>query len=282
MSQGDQTARLHKSVTREVGAGDARAFPSFDDLAGRMVLKGEAPDIESIRTQRLDLWGQILFDWFQQGQVACVFAQVLARDPEKARWASFVVEGPWTCDIVNAVVETAAAEGFEAAQILFPGDGSVSQAVGVIRELCKHPQWKCEDAGWLDRESGDSVQVGLRWRPKSDSYESWVLGIAPFEPMPFTRRVSGAPFVALVLRPTAPIHERAEPKKSNGVDAAHLAHMDDGIGTDKAKRDKWTEATRAAKIALLNPEPLSRARARVTFSLPSWGREALKDELRVR
>lgn len=49
---------------------------------------------------------------------------------------------------------------------------------------------------------------------------------------------------------------------------------------DKEKRDNWREGTRIAKRALISPEPLSGARARVTFSFPPWAREEVARILR--
>lgn len=94
--------------------------------------------------------------------------------------------------------------------------------------------------------------------------------------MAFTRRLVGAPFIALVLRPTPPMAERAAvPISAAGVPASHLAHMDDGLGTDTAKRQKWMEGTSKAKRALVSPDPFSRARAKVTFAFPAWARNEL-------
>lgn len=265
-----------KSVTRGVGPRDKRPFSSFDDLAQWMVDLGRAKDVASVRENLRNLWGDLLFTWYSQGQIACVFAQRLARDAASARWYTAVVEGNWRSDHVTGVIDAAAENGAEGLQLLFPCDGTVEDAVAITQRLCTHPRWKCVDIGWLDGESGDSLQIGLRWIAPQGDYESWVLGLAPFETMPFTRRLIGAPFIALVLRPTAPEPNRAKvPKGESGLDASHLAHMDDKLGSDNDKRDRWTEGTRLAKRALISPEPMSRARARVSFALPPWTRDEL-------
>ena len=64
--------------------------------------------------------------------------------------------------------------------------------------------------------------------------------------------------------------------------ASHLAHLDDGLGEDQATRDKWMAATRTGKRALLNPEPLSRARAKVTFTFEAAAYEMLMAGASVR
>lgn len=268
--------RPAKSITKGVGPRDARPFSSFDDLAAWVVELGQASDIQDVRSNLHSLWGDLLFTWYTQGQVACVFAQSLARKPVEARWYTAVVEGEWNADLVTGMLDAAAGIGAEAVQVLFPCDGTVEDAIAITRRLAGHPRWECTDNGWLDGESGDSLQVGLRWISEDGSYESWVLGIAPFETMPFTRRLAGAPFVALVLRPTPPEPSRADvPQGPTGLPASHLAHMDDGLGPDGERRAKWTEGTRKAKRALVSPDPMSRARAKVTFAFPAWVRAEL-------
>ena len=272
--------RPAKSVTKGVGPRDSRPFSSFDDLAAWAVALGRAADIDDVRNNQRGLWGDLLFEWYTQGQIACVFAQQLARTPMDAGWYSAVVEGDWSAEHVTGAIDAAAAFGAEAFQLLFPGDGTVEEALDITRRLAQHPRWACSDNGWLDGETGDSVQVGLRWISADGGYESWALGLAPFEPMPFTRRLANAPFIALVLRPTPPMPDRAPvPTGSTGLPASHLAHMDDGLGTDADKRQRWTEGTGKAKRALISPDPLSRARAKVTFALPAWARGELDDVL---
>jgi hypothetical protein len=268
----------NKSVTRGVGPRDSRPFSSFDDLASWAVRLGRASDVDDVRNNHRELWGDLLFTWYTQGQVACVFAQRLARNAADAKWFSAVIDGEWTGDDVTGLVDASAAFGAEGLQVLFPCDGTVEDALAITRALGRHPRWQCIENEWLEGESGDSVQVGIRWISPEREYESWVLGIAPFEPMPFTRRLVGAPFVGLVLRPTPPVPTRASvPTGTTGLPASHLAHMDDGLGSDDEKREKWMEGTRRAKRALISPDPMSRARAKVTFAFPAWARSELRD-----
>ena len=266
-------------MTRKVGDGDdRRTFPSFDNLAVWAVENGHAQSVEAVRTSDRRLWGDLLFLWYTKAQIACVFAVSLAKSPEKANWISAVIEGPWDADIVTGVVDGAAGSGVEAIQLLFPGQGSAAEAIDIVKKLAAHERWSCVDIGWLPGEQGESVQVGLRWIAPDKTYESWALGIACFEPMPFTRCFQGAPFIAVVLRPTPPVTDRAEPKFGlTGMEASHLAHMDDGLGEDKGTREKWFAATKKAKAALIHPDPLSRARAKVTFAFHAEARAELED-----
>lgn len=51
--------------------------------------------------------------------------------------------------------------------------------------------------------------------------------------------------------------------------------MDDGIGDDTALREKYWELTPKHKRALIGADPVSSAKAKVTFALPDWCREHL-------
>lgn len=264
----NNNGRPTKSVEKEIATAQARRYSSFDDLANWAVEKGRADSAQAIRDERHDLWGDLVFEWYTQGQIGCLFAVRLALALETTAWYSAVVAGPFDADAVTALVDSAAERQAEAIQLLFPGKGDAAHAAEILSALSHHPRWLCADVGILEEEPDcSSRQVGLRWISPDRTYESWALGLADFDPMAFTRRFTGAPFVALVLRPTPPIEDRAPPKVGEaGLPASHLAHLDDGIGADQALRDRLTERTRTAKRALLNPHPLSRARARVTFT----------------
>jgi hypothetical protein len=263
-------------VLRAVSDTESRHFPSFASLAAWAVEQGYTSSVAASEQIERAVWPELLYTWYASGQIACLFAVHLARDWETARWLSAVVEGEWDGDIITAIVDAHLEIGAEGLQLLFPGSGSSEEAVEIVNRLAQHPRWRCEETGWLEGETGDSIHVGIRWISPDASYESWAVGIAPFEAMPFTRRFVGAPFIALVIRPTPPVCARAPaPSGSTGLPASHLAHMDDALGANQAKRDKWNVHTRLAKRALIQPDPLSRARAKVTFSFSADTRDSL-------
>jgi hypothetical protein len=263
----NQSKRAKRDVSRSVGEGETRSFPSFDSLAQWAVSQGYADNVEAVRSDHPDLWPDLLFEWYVTGQVACIFAICLARNSEAANWRSAVLETTWDADLITAIVDAHVALGAEGLQILFPGAGTEEEALEIVRKLGAHPRWRCEDTGWLGTEQGDSIHIGLRWIAEDGTYESWAVGIAPYDTMPFTRRFVGAPFIALVIRPLPPANERAPaPSGTTGLPASHLAHMDDTLGDNTHKRTRWSEQTKIAKRALIQPDPLSRARAKVTFS----------------
>ncbi len=277
----------NKTLKKAIGEGKNRYFSSFDDLAQWAVGLGAADSVEEVRQSPSELWGTLLMEWYTQGQVACVFAvklaQAAARSMQQTQWVTAVFGDELSADVVTGVVDEAAERGDEAIQLIFPGAGDAAHAARILAALSQHTRWLCADVGTLEDESHcDTRQLGLRWISSNGQYESWALGIADFDPMAFTRRLSGAPFVALVLRPTPPVADRAPPVFGDaGLQASHLAHLDDGLGENKEQRDKWTEATRLSKRALLSPDPLSRARAKVTFAFDANDYDAQMSNAKV-
>jgi hypothetical protein len=270
-------ANTRRSVSREIGADDIRAYSSFSDFLELAVQEGKVKDLADLLDKRPDLLGGILFDWYSQGQIACVFAQRLARVADRTKWESLTIKGEVDANELEAFLK-GAADKFEALQLVFPGPATAYQAVDLIKTLCQHPSWSCHEIDWMPDERGRSLQVGLRWHAEESDYHSWVLGIAPFGPMPFTRRFEGAPFIALVLRPSPPSSFAPTPREKN-LNASHLAHMDDGLGSDVDKRERTNKATKTGKSLLLGPDLRSTARAKVTFALPLWCRDLLGDSL---
>ena len=267
-----------RSVSREIRANDVRTYSSFHDFLELAVQEGKVKDLDDLLKNRPRQLGGILFDWYSQGQIACIFAQRLARSPARSTsWESYTLSGEVDPERLEVILKEAASE-FDAVQLVFPGPANALQAVDLINALCKHSSWSCYEIDWMPDERGRSLQVGLRWYPKGANYQSWVLAIAPFEPMPFTRRFEGAPFIALVLRPAEPSSFNPTPKENN-LDASHLAHMDDGLGSDTDKRKRTDQETRKAKQLLLGSDLKSTARAKVTFALPLWCRDLLGDSL---
>ena len=273
-----------KSITRAIQGRKPRSFSSFDDLAEWAVAEKRATTVEAVRQQPTELWGELLFEWFGQGQIACIFAVALAQNRNRNNWYNILLPATgWDAEMVTAVVDAQAEAGADAIQLIFPGAGDAAQAVAIIAELVRSDRWLCADVGQMAEEPQcRSHQVGLRWISPDRKYESWVLGIGDFAEQPFTRRFAGAPFLALVIRPSPPMTDRAPAVTGeSGLPAAHLAHLDDELGDNQRTRDAWTEGTRTAKRHLINPEPLSRARARVTFAFDSAGFDALQAQASV-
>lgn len=274
-------ANPSRSISREIEAKKIRDFSSFDDYLKVLVDDGTVTSSHDLVTRLPKLLGEILFKWYQQGQIACLYAKHLA-DAATPKWDSITFIDTVDPEKLELALQDAA-ENLDAVQLIFPEKegkkATALHACELIKLLCVHPSWSCKEVPWMEDEKGPSLLVGLRWHRKGSDYTSWVLGIAPFDTMPFTRRFVGAPFIALVLRSAPPASYRPAKQKESGLTPSHLAHMDDLLGKNQEKRDRFDERTHDAKIALLGGDPHSTARAKVTFALPPWCREVLGDTL---
>ena len=152
--------KVSKSVLRELGANKTRAFSSFDDYLNVLIADGIVKSSHDLVARKPELLGEILFQWYQQGQIACVFAQVLAKAATPA-WQSITIQG--TVDVVELdKVLKDAAENLDALQLIFPGPATAQHACDLIKALCVHPSWTCKEIDWMPDEKGRSLQVGLR------------------------------------------------------------------------------------------------------------------------
>jgi hypothetical protein len=225
-------------------------------------------------TRRPDLLFELIFHWYRQGQIACVFASMLAHDPKSAKWRSEIIAENFKVDTLNARIDELAQES-AALQLIFPSLTTAKHTADLLVKLCGSSRWTCVEVPWKFGEQGRSIPIGLRWNAADGSYTSWVLGIAPFEPMPFTRRFVGAPFSALVFRPSPPATFAPTTDSFSGKPAAHLAHMNDGLDGNVELHNKIKQMTIDKKRLLLASDLWSTARAQVTFSLPLWCREII-------
>jgi hypothetical protein len=278
-------AKPLKTVSREIEASKTRFFSSFQDLAKVAVDSGIVSSVEDLFTpENREILGELLFEWYIQGQVACAFAQILAKqatkDGEESTWETIVTDSKFDIDELQEKLLTKVKTA-EAVQIIFLGSPTADYAVEIIKALCEHESWICYEKGWKKGEEGkgDALLVGLRWNPPGTDYASWVLGIADFDPMAFTRRFVGAPFIALVLRPGPPVPKFAEVPQEGKLKGSHLAHMDSTIES-KELFMRTRAVTEFNKDSLLGHELRSHARAQTTFALPQRCREGLGEVLR--
>jgi hypothetical protein len=266
---------LEKSVERDVGAIKNRAFSSFPDFLNHLIANGEVTSWDDLLHNRPDLLAQVIFRWYRQGQIACVFAKNLAHDAADANWRSRIVDAQFDPAQLNDWIDT---EGIssDALQLIFPEVIKAMDVVRLMSALCATGRWWATRIPWKFKENGRSIQIGLRWDPPDHHYTSWALGIAPFEPMPFTRRFIQAPFTAIVFRPSPPTTFAKKVIDDHcQLEASHLAHMNDALGEKADLRKKIRKMTIQDKKALLGSDLWSTARAKVTFSLPLWCEDAL-------
>lgn len=262
--------RPRNSLERRISDVRTRCFPTKQDLLRLLVDAGEVEDEADLLANRPELVSELMLSWIGYGQTGCHFATKLARSPAESGLLSVAyLDSP-----SEAMVESFEAllldapAAFEAVQFILPRVQSPEDAIQLLSNLGAHPRWYTTS---IPNEQGDEDLVGLRWRLPGGRYVSWVLGFAPLETMPFTRR---APYTALFMRMKAPeFHDPDRPTEDDLL-AVHLADVPHRLSSESLLQ-KWWRNTRQTKTELLAGELTSAARARVTFSLPPGSALAL-------
>ena len=270
---------MNDAVSGSVSGTDKRGFSSFPDLLNHVIGMGAAKSWEDVVANRPHLIHDIVFEWYRQGQIACQYAVHLAHTPEPANWLSEIVSPGFDPRDLDERIDAVAGR-CEALQLIFLGVTRAEHAAELIVTLCERERWSCYEGAWDYSEEGGCIPVALRWNPLGGTYTSWVLGVAPFAPMPFTRRFVDAPFTTLVFRPAPPTRLRTKRDPVLGRAAAHLAHMNDLCGEDHRLRRVLESTTKLERRKLLTGDFKSLARAQVTFALPNSCRDLVAPVLK--
>lgn len=222
-----------------------------------------------------NLLSRVLYEWIRGGQMACAFAKRLARSPKQAGWDSYVDRTIGTDDFPSMLNDALVnlSEEAEAVQIILPGAVTAADTAGLVGQLCLSGQWFWEEIPWEGNHDGKTLKCGLRWTTPDGQYHSWVLGFAPFHTLPFTRRLEGAPFSALLLRPCPPSDESDPQFGSKDPAALHLAMMPHGLDEQRSKLFLARTSYRRREFLAGNGEEM--AKAAVTFCFPEAERASL-------
>jgi hypothetical protein len=230
----------------------------------QLVEQGLVRDEEDLRSRRPDLLGELMLNWIQHTQTGCRFATHLAKQRDRAGWSTLVFPTHLDDETFATLVATSlrgAKDEAEMVMFVFPWADTPSDVAEVIRQLVRCEGWWWEEQMTLDEQPHDDVLVGLRWLLPSRTSESWALGFAPFDFMPFTRR---GPYASVVLRPRDPTIEMPP----EGRAPVHLAQVPHFLGDrGRYKGEVWL-STEQQRRDLLQGELTYAARARVTFALP--------------
>lgn len=256
--------KVTRSVKRATAAGE-RTFPSLDDLVQPLIDNGIVRDTEDLFANHPEELSDLLFAWIRSGQTGCVFALKLAK-MEEAGWDSIVIRNAISFDdfydnLQPALIHSARAH--EAVTLIFPEVRTARDVVLLVNRLCQQPDW-C----WSDDKSKnkDEVLISLRWSlPPPSDLRTAVLGFAPIETMPFTRR---SPVTALVFRVGGFGRYKTLIEKQSSDDLGstlHLADMTMHLDDDRA--GTVDIATKKEKAILLDGELVHAAKANVTFRL---------------
>lgn len=258
---------MKRSCRLTLSDGTTVSFPSLQDYVDQLVAEGTIRDKDDLVRNYDHLVAEIFLNWVSAGQTACLFAARLARKPRQARWLPIVqLDALTTSEVAGFLNDQldAAAKTHEAVALIFPDIETAEDLVALCNRLCEDPsgRWYRVPAG--DGEADASVAlIALRWVLPSGASVNHVLGFAPVDTAPATRR---APFTAVVLRVAD--EKRTPSRQEDGRVQVHLADLDSGIRPQELHDRVW-EATKQKKALYVERHLARTARARVTFSVPA-------------
>lgn len=250
-------------IERPIAGKPTRRFPTRSELIDRLVHHGLVVNEKDLLERRPDLAAVILLNWIQATQPGCLFATHLAKHRDRAGWLPVVMPRQLSDEQTQQSVDQIMFPTPEAEMVMFvfPWVRTPEQLADLIAQIRKCAGWSSVDPISLDGAAPDELLVGLRWLLPSGEAESWALGFAPFEFMPFTRR---APYTAIVIRPLDPPDWQERPEADHTP--VHLAQVPHFFGEERS-RQIWRD-TEQLREDLLGGELTHAARARVTFCLP--------------
>ncbi|MPZ50919.1 MAG: hypothetical protein GEU75_16735 [Dehalococcoidia bacterium] len=265
---------LRRSFFVNHGHGDGH-FTAFATRADYLTFLRAEGITEEDLLRDPDLVKAVYLDWLRRGQVGCVFAQLLSRPANREHVRTLVLMGSATDpaaarelaqQIDTAFKEAVAATGIEALSLLLP---QLTQSEGLVyltKALEELNDWKLESIlPWRDT----TTIIGVRALIEKDGEdETWaeILGMGPFpNSMPPTRL---CPITSVEIR-TKTLRRRAS-KVNPGATSGHLADIPSELflGARSHKR-LFDVLTPALKLRILGGTPDDRAKASVTFSVPT-------------
>ncbi len=186
----------------------------------------------------------------------------IARDPQSEGLRSLVVDPQTPDDELEILLEAFIGQSPKIAAVIFPEVTDTKQLVELVSLIAGFSSWRVEI---IEIEDESFVGVGLRWKMPDGEHESWVLGFAPFDHMPNTRK---APHVAIVLK-ADPVEQpflKRDPEP-NGLRGIHLADLPfDGTVDGYHKTWRRTAQMRQDRLDGFLEKG---GKAKVTFTLPA-------------
>ncbi len=250
-------------------------FPNRHDYVDWLLQEG-AINSEQDLIESGTLSESVYLDWLRRGQVGCVFAQLLGRSRNRSQVRTVAFNKParsqamadvLASDINEVVKVTVDESGVEAISLLLTAVLTDEDLVRLILSLSALPRWQIEQE-WPWR--GTLTLIGLRFS-LSDEILAEVLGVGPFQLLPPTRQ---CPVTSLEIR-TKP--ERAIRRgRLLNKRASHLAQIPIPWMSSSEFRDRFTRWTPWLRRRILGGNKDSRAKARITFSVPTAIWTALK------
>lgn len=256
---------VKSSVVVQLNDGKQKRFPSLQDYVDQLVEQGIVKDLDDLVANYSHLIGEMFINWVATGQVGCLFAVKLARNPRLNRWVPIVQLGALSHgdsldEVLNEQLD-AVAEHHEAAVLIFPDvvrDADIARLVALLCEG-KSGRWYRTEHAKSDNEAVKLVE--LRWILPSGNSVNLVLGFSSLPTMPVTRR---SPFTAMFFR--LKDRKRQKEEREDGRMIVHLADLDSTFRPQKWHDIVW-ERTKAMKKLYVQPELGFAARAKITFTI---------------
>jgi hypothetical protein len=211
----------------------------------------------------------LYLDWRRrQHHIGCVFARLIASDPD--RFLQRVVRVPQAsthariANNIEKIVEQAISDSVAAVAMTFPYLDKLEDVARVMVALGPLPKWKVVPTKVLPPPAGEYVALNItREIPFGEGVcpsEALVLG--PYAEFPPTRR---APVTALEIyvgapRPRGPLDD-ADTTKAN------LAHIELNLPNHATFETMWESSKKGRLDSLGGPD--NRAKAKVSLVLPT-------------
>jgi hypothetical protein len=252
-------------LERPIEGKPSRRFPEKSDLIKSLVDQGLVANEADLLQRRPDLVGDLMLNWIQHSQTSCRFATHLAKHRREAGWHTIVMPRRLETAQFRAAIDSVLdppPDGAEMIMFIFPWVTKPEDLADLIAQLGACSGWSWAHPISFDVVGPDQCLVGLRWLLPSGESESWVLGFAPFDFMPFTRR---SPYAAIVMRPTDPSQVDRPPE---GLAPVHLAQVPHFFGARGVRDGEIWKLTEEQRRDFLGGELTHVAKARVSFALP--------------
>ena len=271
--------RVPRSTTLVDERGRLMTFPNRGDYLRFLVAEGAIQTVDDFMRDDV-LTESVFLDWLRRGQVGCVFAQLFARQVNRAVIRTLVARGQsgvsapeeLAVQIDQALSDAVANPSSEALSVLLPQVLDPQHLTRLVTELARLPGWRIErEASWRRT----LVLVALRVEIAAGVWAE-PLGMGPFSFFPPTRQ---SPITSLDIRTKT---ERARRGRLNrSTLAAHLAQMSTGDMLTKAEFGvRFSQHTRKLRRRILGGQDDHRAKAGVTFALPAAIWTAMKETRR--
>jgi hypothetical protein len=234
-------------------------YPAATTTRKRFVRLGEGEHIVA----QPELVAAAQAHWHADGNNACVFAAHMSAARELNGWETYVLadrgDARADAEALHALWSgRVLAPEAEVVSVLLPHGDPASYLAGLLRRLSELPSWSVSDHGQEDDPLFGTLQrVGLHVTVEFD-FASEVLGFGPYAALGYTRR---APFTELAIR--------AKPPRKRRRDLRAFMAQVEIPGLEQDEFGLWWTQTKANRAARLGSEHDERAKARVTFALPT-------------